>query len=404
MSRVAYVCADPGVPVFGHKGCAVHVREICGAMLDAGLDVTLFASARGGAAPSRLARVPVVSLPSPAARDIEGREREAIAANAAIARALEAAGPFDLIYERAALWTWAPMAHAARTGTPGVLELNAPLTDEQARYRVLVQADTARALLAASMRAARLVAAVSTPVAAWARALAGADLRVAVAPNGVDPRRFAVHPKPRRPGRFVVGFVGTLKPWHGLPTLVEAFAVAAAALPSARLLVVGDGPERPRIEHELARHGLANRAVITGAVAHDAVPGLLAQMDVGVAPYPPLDDFYFSPLKLTEYMAAGLPVVASAVGQVTALLADERTGLLVAPGDVRALAAALIRLERDAALRLRLGQAGRAHVTEHHTWRSVLDRVLTLAGVQPDATRPTSGRQPTARCAVPGAR
>lgn len=403
MSRVAYVCADSGVPVFGHKGCAVHVREICGAMLDAGLDVTLFASARGGAAPSRLARVPVVSLPSPAARDPEGREREAIAANAAIARALDAAGPFDLIYERAALWTWAPMAHAACTGTPGVLELNAPLTDEQARYRVLVQADTARALLAASMRAARLVATVSEPVAAWARALAGADLRVAVAPNGVDPRRFAVQPV-RRPGQFVVGFVGTLKPWHGLPTLVEAFSIAAAALPAARLLVVGDGPERPRIEHELARHGLANRAVVTGPVAHDAVPGLLAQMDVAVAPYPPLDDFYFSPLKLTEYMAAGLPVVASAVGQVTALVADERTGLLVEPGDVRALAAALIRLERDAALRLRLGQAARAYVTEHHTWGSVLDRVLTLAGVQPDATRPTSGRQPTARCAAPGAR
>ena len=407
MTRAALVCADPGVPVFGHKGCAVHVREICGAMLDAGLDVTLFASARGGAIPPRLARVRVVDLPAPAAPDYEGRERDAIAANTAIARALNAAGPFDLVYERAALWTWAPMAYAARTGAPGILELNAPLTDEQARYRVLIQAETARCLLAASMRVARLVAAVSDPVAAWARALAGADINVTVVPNGVDPRRFTLPAPARPPDGFVVGFVGTLKPWHGLPTLIEAFAIGAGAIPAARLLIVGDGPERSRIEQDITRHGLADRAVITGAVAHDAVPGLLAQMDVAVAPYPPLDDFYFSPLKLTEYMAAGLPVVASAVGQVPSLITDEHTGLLFEPGDVRALAAALARLHADKPLRLRLGRAARAHVTEHHTWRSVLDRLLNLAGVPgvvEPPRRPAASRPLGARCAAPGVR
>ena len=255
------------------------------------------------------------------------------------------------------------MAYAARTGAPGILELNAPLTDEQARYRVLIQAETARCLLAASMRVARLVAAVSDPVAAWARALAGADINVAVVPNGVDPRRFTLPAPARTSDGFVVGFVGTLKPWHGLPTLIEAFAIGAGAIPSARLLIVGDGPERSRIEQDITRHGLADRAVITGAVAHDAVPGLLAQMDVAVAPYPPLDDFYFSPLKLTEYMAAGLPVVASAVGQVPSLITDEHTGLLFEPGDVRALAAALARLQDDKPLLLRLGRAARPHVT-----------------------------------------
>lgn len=380
MTRVAFVCADAGVPVFGYKGCGVHVREICGAMLDAGLDVTLFASARGGAASPRLARVPVVDLPSPAATDHEEREWEAIEANADIGAALDAEGPFDLVYERAALWTWAPMAYAIRTGAPGILELNAPLTDEQAKYRVLVQAETARALLAASLRTARLVAAVSQPVAAWARALAGPAVNVAVVPNGVDPRRFSAPRATGRPtGEFVVGFVGTLKPWHGLPALAEAFALIAADIPGARLLVVGDGPERSRIEQAIARHGLADRATITGSVAHDAVPGLLAQMDVAVAPYPPLEDFYFSPLKLTEYMAAGLPVVASAVGQVASLITDELTGLLYSPGDVRALAASLARLHADEPLRRRLGGSARAHVTAHHTWRSVLDRVLHLA-------------------------
>lgn len=388
MTRAALVCADHGVPVFGYKGCAVHVREICGAMLEAGLEVTLFVSARGGSVPSRLARVPVVDLPSPAATDHEGRAQNAIEANTAIEAALDAAGPFDLVYERAALWTWAPMAYAVRAGVPGILELNAPLTDEQARYRVLVRAETARALLANSLRAARLVVAVSQPVATWARDLAGPAVNVAVVPNGVDAGRFSVQRAPcRRAGEFVVGFVGTLKPWHGLPTLVEAFARVAADIPGARLLVVGDGPERSPMAQALARHGLTDRTTFTGPVAHDAVPGLLAQMDVAVAPYPRLEGFYFSPLKLTEYMAAGLPIVASAVGQIVTLITHDQTGLLYAPGDVAALATALARLHADERLRRRLGESARAHVTAHHTWSAVLDRVLHLANASSGSVR-----------------
>ena len=398
MSRVALVCADHGVPVFGYKGCAVHVREICGAMLDAGLHVTLFASARGGSVPSRLARVTVVDLHALAATDHEGRAQEAIEANAAIGAALEASGPFDLVYERAALWTRAPMTYAARAGVPGILELNAPLTEEQARYRVLVRAETARALLADSLRAARLVAAVSEPVATWARDLAGPAVNVAVVPNGVDPARFSVARAPGRPaGAFVVGFVGTLKPWHGLPTLVEAFARVAADIPGARLLVVGDGPERSPMAQSLARQGLADRTTFTGPVAHDAVPGLLAQMDVAVAPYPPLEGFYFSPLKLTEYMAAGLPIVASAVGQIATLIAHDQRGLLYAPGDAAALAKALARLHADERLRRRLGESARAYVTAHHTWSAVLDRVLHLANASSGSVRLRGESAPAAR-------
>jgi glycosyltransferase involved in cell wall biosynthesis len=204
---------------------------------------------------------------------------------------------------------------------------------------------------------------------------------VRVVANGVDPRRFSdASVQPRTRDRFVVGFVGTLKPWHGLSTLIDAFARILTTIPDAHLLIVGDGPERDAIERTIAERRLAPRVTLTGAVPHDAVPSFLHDMDVAVAPYPRLDDFYFSPLKLTEYMAAGLPVVASAIGQVTSLVRHEDTGLLFTPGDVTGLARALQRLHADAALRECLGQSARAFVAEHCTWRSIFDRILLLAG------------------------
>jgi glycosyltransferase involved in cell wall biosynthesis len=110
----------------------------------------------------------------------------------------------------------------------------------------------------------------------------------------------------RRAGTFTAEFVGTLKPWHGLSTLAEAFAILHGRDPTYRLLIVGDGPERGRLLGELRVRGeaLPGAAQFTGAVSHEAIPGLLASMDVAVAPYPALPDYCFSPLKVCEYLAA----------------------------------------------------------------------------------------------------
>lgn len=275
------------------------------------------------------------------------------------------------------------MMHAARSSAIGILELNAPLVEEQAQYRTLVQERTARTLLAASLRTAGLVVAVSEQVASSARALAGDVINVHVVPNGVDARRFAPGRVDRR-GRdgFVVGFVGTLKPWHGLSTLVDAFAtLVTASVPDARLLIVGDGPDRQCIVERMASLSLSDRLTITGAVAHDDVPALLQTMDVAVAPYPALENFYFSPLKITEYMAAGLPVVASAIGQVSAIVRHDHTGLLVPPGESTSLASALERLHSDPLLRRRLGEEARSFASAHCTWAQTLNRILDLARV-----------------------
>jgi glycosyltransferase involved in cell wall biosynthesis len=115
-----------------------------------------------------------------------------------------------------------------------------------------------------------------------------------------------------------------------------------------------------------------------GSVDPDAVPAMLGIMDVAAAPYLNRSSFYFSPLKVLEYMAAGRAIVASALGQITELIEDGVNGLLVGAGNSKALAAALVRLTADAGMRRRLGAAARASVTQRHTWDGVAARIFEL--------------------------
>ena len=381
--RIAYCCADPGVPVFGSKGASLHAQGVLGALASQGHEIELFATRLGGDPPPALASIGVHPLPPVPRGDVGARERAALRANDALTGGLEAAGPFDLVYERYSLWSFAGMEHARSLGVPGVLEVNAPLVEEQARHRTLVDRDAADAVADRVFGTASLLVAVSDGVAAYLRRRIELPDKVEVEPNGVDPDRFRLSGPPRQGGPFTVGFLGTLKAWHGLEGLVAAFSSLARDDSGARLLVVGDGPERPWLEDELAARGLSARARLAGAVAPAEVPALLAEMDVGVAPYPQLPDFYFSPLKVVEYMAAGVAVVASRLGELDQLLGHGEVGLLCPPGDPEALSAALRRLRDDAPLRRRLSAAGRRTVLAERTWDTMVERILALADASP---------------------
>ena len=380
--RIAYVCADPGIPVFGCKGCSVHVQEVLRELVRRGHSVELLAMRIGGVAPADLTDVRVHPIPVAAAADRRERELALHKANNVVRQLLATLGPFDLVYERHALFASAAMPWAADTGTPSVLEVNAPLLAEQAKYRGLVHDDLAVAAAHASLALAGTVAAVSKGVAEYAIQLRGSRAGVLVVPNGVDPRRFdAAACTPRPTDVFTIGFLGTLKPWHGVEVLLNAFELVHTWNPDARLLIVGDGPKRDALERrtDALRGEAASSVEFVGAVAPNAVPTLLARMNVGTAPYADRRDCYFSPLKVLEYMAAGLPVVASDAGQVREMVVHDRTGLLVAPGDAVALATTLLTLADDPALCERLGGDARDAVRQRFTWRRVVDRVLKLA-------------------------
>lgn len=370
--HIAYVSTDPGIPVWGAKGASVHVQEMLRAFLRRGDRVTLLSPRLEGTPPDDLSAVEVLSLPPAPKGDPEARARALIAANDAVTAALDGLAP-DLVYERHALFAHGAMEWARARDLPSILEVNAPLVAEQKAHRSLALPAEAEASVQRAMRAAGLVAAVSAPVAEHARAMGARQ--ALVVPNAVDPARFPeTSPPPGRP--FTVGFLGSMKPWHGLPVLVEAFALLQAEVPEARLLIVGDGPERSSVEAQLSAHRLSEAAEVTGLLAAAAVPDALARMDVGTAPYGESASFYFSPLKIYEYFAAGLPVVASATGHLADIVAEGRTGHLVPPGDPAALVRALAGLAQDPAQARQMGRAGRDWVLANHTWAATAERVL----------------------------
>ncbi|MEM8530962.1 MAG: glycosyltransferase family 4 protein [Chloroflexota bacterium] len=380
--RVAYICADPGVPVFGRKGSSVHVQSVIRALIGRGAQVTLFASRVDGDPPPGLEGVELRKLPRPPKGSLAEREAGLLAANRDLTAALKQSGPIDMVYERYSLWSYAGMEFARRNRIPGLLEVNAPLIDEQANHRGLLDRTGAERVAWRAFGAATNLLAVSDEVAAYLNTFDTARGRVQVVPNGVDPTRFAgnlLPSLPASPGICTIGFVGTLKPWHGLDVLLEAFAQLHQRRSSTRLLLVGDGPMRPMLEERSAELGLQQAVEFTGAVDPLAIPGMLRSMDIATAPYPALDNCYFSPLKLFEYMAASLPTVASHIGQAKMVIQDGQNGLFCAPGNSGSLATALERLSDDTDLRLRLGDAARKTVLQSYTWDAIANRVLTLS-------------------------
>jgi glycosyltransferase involved in cell wall biosynthesis len=290
--------------------------------------------------------------------------------------------PADAVLERYSLSSGPGLEAARDCGLPFVLEVNAPLVEEASLYRKLHDPERWRLRERALLRAADRLVVVSAALKRHAIRQGVAPDRVTVVPNGVDVETFAgangdvVRTRYGLTGTHVIGFLGSLKPWHGVMDLMMAFAI----LPSdSRLLIVGDGPERSTIEAEAVRAQLGGRVIITGAVPHDQVPSYLAAMDIAVAPYSAQPDFYFSPLKVVEYLAAGLPVVVTRQGDLSQLVGD--AGVCVKPGSVEELGDALRQLLTDNEMRRRMASGARSR-TAKLSWDAAARKVEGVLGLQ----------------------
>jgi glycosyltransferase involved in cell wall biosynthesis len=379
--RLLYVMLDRGIPVGGTKGASIHVGELLRALDAEGHETALLA--RGTTTGER--RVFTASVPD-GLQWVPGRilrrDLREIRAGASLRRAVRAAiaefAP-DAVYERYALFRTEAGTEAKQAGVPQLLEVNAPLVWEESRFRGLTLTRKARAAERRAWSGADLVIVPSQPLGALVRA-AGQE-QVLVIPNAVDPERFAspggdeVRRRLGLTSRLVVGFAGSLKPWHDLETLVAAVGQLPPRL-RAVLLLVGEGPERARLA-ELAAAARVD-SVTTGAVSHAEVVDYLGAMDVCVAGLPADETLhYFSPLKALEYLAAGRPTVVAAAGDLAAI-AVGGAALSYQPGNVPDLAAQLLALASNLELRERLSRAGRAYA-EPRTWRAAARAVVQAA-------------------------
>ncbi len=396
--RLLYFCGDRGIPYGGTKGASIHIREFLASLRTTEYAPTLLIS-RSFQADSEF---PIHTLASESApnyfHDIAGKHGVAKAALREVddfnrnelffAKLAEIYDRerFDIIYERYSLFSIAGLSFARQVKIPFVLEVNAPLVREASQFRSLHLVELAKLVEEHLFNHADHIFAVSEPLVAYIKTVAPAA-RVSALPNGVDFSRFGngrvagvrerITKSPA--SDFVVGFVGSIKPWHGVELLIETMADLVKTDPSFSLCLVGNADQvKEDLELRAQAQGLSDRLKLLGALPFEEIPAVLDGFDVLVAPYPDLPDFYFSPLKIFEYMAAGKPIIASRIGQISEILHDGETALLTAPGDKQGLAAAIRILKADPQLSLRLGTAAKAAAEREHSWENRLQTAATL--------------------------
>lgn len=192
--------------------------------------------------------------------------------------------------------------------------------------------------------------------------------RIEVIRCGVDASVFTAVRGRRPGGRLVVLCVASLQPQKGHSVLLNAVARLVARGIPVLCLLAGEGRERPRLEAQIADLRIGDNVQLLGMLSRTAVVQRLAEADVVVQPsiVLPTGKTEGIPVALMEALAMERPVVASAVSGIPELVEDDVSGLLVPPGDDKALADALAAIQASPELARRLGTAGRRRVLEHH--------------------------------------
>jgi glycosyltransferase involved in cell wall biosynthesis len=362
--RILYVASDQVVP--GGTGGSVHVLEVARGLAARGHEVHAVVHAQEGA-PAREEKDGVVWHRVewwPSHRLFRFRARAQVEALAAHTRP-------QVVMERYYNFGGEGIQTAAGRGLPSLLEVNSPVIDHPGSLKaVLDHVALVQPLRRYRERLCRQASALVSPLPAIVPEFARARTHCVTWGANVE----AFHPDRRQAavrrelgvpeGAVVALFSGSFRPWHGVHVLEEA-ARRLADRADLFFLLVGGGDDAP---------GRGYRGRRLGRVAYERMPDLVAAADVGVAPYDTARlrqlrlGFYWSPLKVFEYMASGLPTVTIPRPPLDDIVREGEEGLHFREADAGDLARALLCLSEDPALRARLGAAARARVVERYSW------------------------------------
>jgi glycosyltransferase involved in cell wall biosynthesis len=301
----------------------------------------------------------------------------------------------DVVLERYYNFAGEGVRAAHRRGIPAVLEVNSPVMDHPGSLKAWIDgAVIFRPMKRLRDEQCRKVSALVTPLPAivpdtvprekvhqihWG---ANVELfRPGLTPTG------AAAEVPIPPDARVVIFSGSFRLWHGADALVRAGARVLASRDGdkAFFLFIGSGPSHDDVAREVSRLGMESRCHLTGAVPYCDMPLYLSRGHIGVAPYQPSRHgqlqlgFYWSPLKMFEYMASGLPVITLDIDPLRDIIRRGREGLLFHERDERGLADAIAELVRSPERAEEMGRSARERVVNDYSWQvhcEKLERVL----------------------------
>ena len=365
----------------------VHIRGIVHALRELGHEVTLMSfpgadpehepAAQAGSGRGRLAGA-ITRLPGVLFELLElGYNLVTLLRMGAAIRRLRP----QLIYERYSLFLFASVWLARRWGIPLVLEINDSALVE--RVRPLRLRGLARRIEGWCLRNCTGLVFISTYFRAQAEAAYGTIAPSVISPNAADLTRFD-------PGRFdrarmraergvadrvVCGHIGVFAHWHGVDAFVDAIALRLAETPQLALVLAGDGRTLPVVRALVAERGLADRVLLPGRVAHDEIAAWIACMDYAVLPD---SNQYGSPMKLFEFMAMGVAVVAPDYAPVAEVIRDGQTGWLFPRREIAACVQRVLDLAAREDERHRVGAAARDYIARERQWRNNAEQLLTL--------------------------
>jgi glycosyltransferase involved in cell wall biosynthesis len=395
--KITWSVPAPGDRLRASRGDLVRARHLIDALGAEGHEIRVVERAAAPltaatvSAYRRVVRRLVPRGPALVLRDA-GRWAEALVHGRRVAAAA-LAHRADLIVETQVHFAGSGALAARTTGLPLLLDDCSPSSEERTLGAGLPQ--LACRVFRTQVRAARHLVVSSR---ALRERLAGEGVpveKVHVIPNGIDlagyarADRAAVRHRLGLEAACVVGFAGSFQPWHRVDLLVEALALLGDES-AVHVLLLGDGPERPRALAAVRRLGLDRRVTALGALPSEELPAWVAACDIGAVPG---SNDYGQPMKLMDYAAAGLPAVAPDLAPVREVVEDGVTGLLFAPDDVRALSLVLARLIRDTAVRRAMGARAR-RVAEEGSWRARALQLVSLV-TGGGAPRRKEGRQCT---------
>lgn len=296
----------------------------------------------------------------------------------------------DFIYERYSLFMISTVLLGRMRGLPVILEVN----DSAAVHRVrpLFFHRVAMAMERYAFRKATGLVFVSAAFRNRIQQAHGALAPAIVTHNAANIDKFSFTEQQRSDarahwgleGHVVCGYLGAFVPWHAIDKFVYEIADRLEQAPHLKLLLVGDGATYPEVKAFVEKRGLSDRVILTGRVPHDAVPGLLAAMDMAILPSA---GDYTSPVKLFEFMACAVPPIAPDFEPIREVLVEGSTGWMFRAEDTAAAVQAVLQRSTDADELRRIGQAARAYVAAERQWRNnVLQLSDFYTGLRQPAT------------------
>jgi len=213
--------------------------------------------------------------------------------------------------------------------------------------------------------------------------------KVSVIPNGVDAdvfdrNRYNSENIKKSLGlqdKTVLGYAGSYQAWHDVQKSVDLISMIKDSDPSFHLLLIGNGQDYEKIARHIEEQDLASYVTQIDYVPHTEMPKYLAAFDIAIMTYPIFDGFYFSPLKMYEYMAMAIPVVSTDIGQIRDAIDDGNTGLLVKQPTVVEFMNAIFSITKVKGRLDEMGGNARRAAIEKHSWVVNASQVMDLCSM-----------------------